>query len=101
MLDNHRPQYHFLPPAEWMNDPKLFFWKGEYHVFYQYRKWGQARMAQESGDRHRFRCPHFPSPLAGKHWALSGAEATLQVMAHLLSEDESWEGFRRRCPLAA
>ena len=36
-----------------------------------------------------------------KHWALSGAEATLQVMAHLLSEDGSWNGFWKRCPMAA
>jgi hypothetical protein len=36
-----------------------------------------------------------------KHWAVGGAEATLQVMAHLLSEDGSWNNFWRRCPLAA
>jgi len=36
-----------------------------------------------------------------KHWNLSGAEATLQVMTHLISEDDSWDQFWRRCPLAA
>jgi len=36
-----------------------------------------------------------------KHWAVSGAEATLQVMTQLISEDGSWEDFWRRCPLAA
>jgi beta-fructofuranosidase len=35
--DPHRPQYHFLPPANWMNDPNgLIHWKGDYHLFYQY-----------------------------------------------------------------
>jgi beta-fructofuranosidase len=35
--DRHRPQFHFLPPANWMNDPNgPIFWRGEYHVFYQY-----------------------------------------------------------------
>jgi beta-fructofuranosidase len=35
--DHHRPQYHFLPPANWMNDPNgLIQWKGQYHLFYQY-----------------------------------------------------------------
>ncbi len=35
--DPHRPQYHFLPPANWMNDPNgLIQWKGQYHLFYQY-----------------------------------------------------------------
>ncbi|HEV8636430.1 MAG TPA: glycoside hydrolase family 32 protein [Chloroflexota bacterium] len=35
--DRHRPRYHFLPPANWMNDPNgLIQWKGRYHLFYQY-----------------------------------------------------------------
>lgn len=33
----HRPQFHFSPPAKWMNDPNgMFYYKGEYHLFYQY-----------------------------------------------------------------
>jgi len=33
----HRPVYHFLPPANWMNDPNgLIQWKGTYHLFYQH-----------------------------------------------------------------
>jgi hypothetical protein len=36
-----------------------------------------------------------------KHWAVSGAEATLQVMTRLLSEDGSWNDFWKRGPLAA
>jgi len=35
--DPHYPQYHFLPPANWMNDPNgLIQWKGQYHLFYQH-----------------------------------------------------------------
>ena len=35
--DPHRPHYHFLPPANWMNDPSgLLQWQGQYHLFYQY-----------------------------------------------------------------
>ena len=35
--DQHRPQYHFLPSANWMNDPNgLIHWQGQYHLFYQY-----------------------------------------------------------------
>ena len=36
--DPHRPIYHFLPPANWMNDPNgLIQWEdGTYHLFYQY-----------------------------------------------------------------
>jgi beta-fructofuranosidase len=35
--DRHRPLYHFLAPANWMNDPNgAILWKGKYHLFYQY-----------------------------------------------------------------
>jgi beta-fructofuranosidase len=35
--DRHRPLYHFLAPGNWMNDPNgPIFWKGKYHLFYQY-----------------------------------------------------------------
>ena len=46
--DEHRPQYHALPPAAWTNEPHgLIFWKGEYHLFYQKNPagpyWGQIQ----------------------------------------------------------
>lgn len=35
--DPHRPQYHFLAPANWLNDPNgLIQWQGRTHLFYQY-----------------------------------------------------------------
>lgn len=41
----HRLQFHFSPEAHWMNDPNgLVYYKGDYHLFYQYypdgMKWG-------------------------------------------------------------
>ncbi|NDJ75207.1 MAG: glycoside hydrolase family 32 protein [Chloroflexi bacterium] len=37
----HRPQYHCLPPQNWMNDPNgLIQWQGRYHLFYQHNPTG-------------------------------------------------------------
>ena len=50
--DPERPQLHFTPPKWWMNDPNgLSYYKGEWHLFYQFKKhmqgwapanWGHA-----------------------------------------------------------
>ncbi len=35
--EQHRPQFHFSPEANWMNDPNgMVYYEGEYHLFYQY-----------------------------------------------------------------
>jgi sucrose-6-phosphate hydrolase SacC (GH32 family) len=52
-VDRQRPQYHFLPKANWVNGPNgPIYWKGYCHLFYQYSStvfpqgpeyWGHAR----------------------------------------------------------
>lgn len=41
--EKHRPQFHFSPLTQWMNDPNgLVYYEGEYHLFYQYNPYGPA-----------------------------------------------------------
>jgi len=39
--DQHKPAFHFSPPANWLNDPNgLIEWDGKFHLFYQYNPAG-------------------------------------------------------------
>jgi fructan beta-fructosidase len=39
--EKYRPQFHFSPAKNWTNDPNgLVYYKGEYHLFYQYNPFG-------------------------------------------------------------
>ncbi len=43
--EKYRPQFHFTPKTNWMNDPNgMVYYKGEYHLFFQHNpngiNWG-------------------------------------------------------------
>src|SRR5216683_7040503 len=68
MRDPLRPQFHLLPPANWMNDPCApRFFRGQYHMFFQYNPgaavWGDMHWAHAvSLDMIHWR--HLPGALA-------------------------------------
>jgi beta-fructofuranosidase len=70
--DPLRPQFHLLPPANWMNDPNApIYWKGSYHMFYQYNPdgayWGDMHWGHAVSDDmiHWKNLPIAVSPTAG------------------------------------
>ena len=41
--EQYRPQFHFTPEKNWINDPNgLVYYKGQYHLFYQYNPFGNV-----------------------------------------------------------
>ena len=66
--DPERPRYHFLAPANWMNDPNgPIYWKGDYHMFYQYNPngayWGDMHWGHATS-RDMIHWKHLPVALA-------------------------------------
>jgi beta-fructofuranosidase len=77
-----RPQYHFTPEANWMNDPNgVLFYKEEYHLFYQHNPngiqwgtihWGHAK-SKDLVHWQQLPLALTPSLELGEHHCFSGS----------------------------
>src|SRR4051794_14825194 len=96
----YRPQFHFTPAKNWMNDPNgLVYYKGEYHLFYQYNPfgdtWGNMSWGHAvSSDLVHWRHLPLAIPMEGDELIFSGSA----VVDH---DNTSGFGTRRNPPMVA
>jgi levanase len=96
----YRPQFHYTPARNWMNDPNgMVYYKGEYHLFYQYNPsgttWGNISWGHAvSRDLVHWRELGVAIPHDDKEYVFSGS-------AVVDWDNTSGFGTRRNPPLVA
>ena len=101
----YKPLYHFSPPCGWMNDPNgLVYFRGEYHVFYQFHPyssqgglmyWGHAKSSNFTT------WEHLPIALApdapyDKNGCWSGGAIVIEDVLYLIYTGHYDENGERR-----
>ena len=96
----YRPQFHFTPAQNWMNDPNgLVYYKGEYHLFYQHNPFGTTWGHMSWGhavSRDLVHWQHLPVAIPEE-----GDEAIFSGSAVVDHQNTSGFGTRRNPPMVA
>ena len=88
--DPHYPQYHVAPPVGWMNDPHPVYFKGAYHLFYQYscipdNPYGGPHSWGHAVSRDLIRWTHYPPALTPQE---HGSSADRHIWSGCLVDNE-------------
>ncbi|KAF2893415.1 hypothetical protein ILUMI_12759 [Ignelater luminosus] len=96
----YRPKYHFAAPIGWINDPNgVIFFRGEYHLFYQYNPyntysqrihWGHAK------SKDLIHWEHLPVALAPDQYydwdgVFSGSAIVKDDKLYLIYTGHTWQ----------
>ncbi|MFD9249154.1 GH32 C-terminal domain-containing protein [Streptomyces bottropensis] len=98
--ETYRPQFHFTPEKNWMNDPNgLVYYKGEYHLFYQYNPNGDSWGDMSWGHAVSTDLVHWTElPLALSH---DDEEMVFSGSAVVDEDNTTGFGTRRNPPMVA
>ncbi|EED15737.1 exoinulinase InuD [Talaromyces stipitatus ATCC 10500] len=101
----YRPQYHFTPSINWMNDPNgLLYCKGIYHLFYQYNPGGTTWGAMSWGhatSRDLTHWEHHPIALEARGFPNNITEMFFSGSAVADVDNTSGFGHNGKTPLVA
>ncbi|MFD9117684.1 GH32 C-terminal domain-containing protein [Streptomyces bottropensis] len=98
--ETYRPQFHFTSEKNWMNDPNgLVYYKGEYHLFYQYNPNGDSWGDMSWGHAVSTDLVHWTElPLALSH---DDEEMVFSGSAVVDEDNTTGFGTRRNPPMVA
>lgn len=91
----YRPQFHFTPPKNWMNDPNGFiFHKGLYHMYYQYNPGGDTWGAMSWGHATSTDLTHWKHhPIALQARGYPGTITEMFFSGSIVADTENTSGF--------
>ncbi|ODQ71402.1 hypothetical protein LIPSTDRAFT_55516 [Lipomyces starkeyi NRRL Y-11557] len=91
----YRPQYHFTPAENWMNDPNgLLYYNGVYHLYYQYNPGGNTWGAMSWGHATSTDLTHWnPEPVALLARGYPGDVTEMFFSGSAVADTQNTSGF--------
>ncbi|KAB5550825.1 glycosyl hydrolase family protein [Coniochaeta sp. 2T2.1] len=93
--ETYRPQYHFTPAKNWLNDPNgLIYHKGVYHLYYQYNPGGTTWGSMSWGHATSSDLTHWhEQPVALLARGYPGTVTEMFFSGSVVADDQNTSGF--------